>query len=115
MATIQARLAKLEGKRRSTLSHDAGPESWLDLAVLLAGMAAIGYVDLERGWWTITDETSGPLFVDEFIDGLPVYLAGGKLRHEQGYYFATAPEDDAARPFYVWLVGALNQAQDAAL
>lgn len=117
MATIQARLDRLEKQRRSpnyapTPSHDAGSpnyaEGWLDLAVVLAGMAEIGAVDLETGQWTITDETSGPLFLDEFTDGIPAYLTAGKLRQEQGYYFATAPEDDAGRPFYHWLAAALN-------
>lgn len=115
MATIQARLDKLEKQRRPpTPSHDAGPEGWLDLAVLLAGMAEIGAVDLATGQWTITDVTSGPLFLDEFTDGIPAYLTAGKLRQEQGFYFVAAPEDDAGRPFYDWLAGALNQQPTAA-
>lgn len=120
MATIAARLAKLEQRRREQerlldwAILDAMPISWLELAALIAGMAEAGYFNFETGQWQITDETSGPLYLDEVIDGLPYWLAGGQLRQEQGYYFAAAPQDDAGRPFYDWLAGALNQQPTAA-
>ncbi len=118
MATIAARLAKLEQRRPPTPSRDAGSpnyaESWLDLAVLLAGMAEIGAVDLVTGQWTISAQTAGPLFLDEFADGIPAYLTAGKLRQEMGVYVTAAPEADAGRPFYHWLAAALNQQPTAA-
>lgn len=117
MATIAARLAKLEQRRPPTPSRDAfpeRPESWLELAVVLAGMAEIGYIDLVTGQWTLPGDTDGPMFPSEFTDGIPVYLTAGKLRQEMGVYFAAAPQDDAGRPFYDWLAGALNQQPTAA-
>lgn len=114
MATIAARLAKLEGLRRATPSHDTTNEGWLELAAIIAGWAGIGYANLSTGAITITAETSWPLAdeLDYLVGGLGAYLTAGKLRQEQGYYFATAPEDDAATPFYHWLAGALNRAGD---